>query len=147
MKVILLANVEKLGKAGEVKEVKNGFGRNYLIPRKLAITASAKSLSQLDHHRKSITAQETRRHKDAETVKQSIERLSITIPCKVGEEDKLFGSVTAMDIAQALKEKQIEIDKRQIRLEEPLRTLGVYTIPIHLSKDVEARLKLWLVKE
>ena len=147
MKVILMENVEKLGKAGEVMEVKDGFGRNYLIHKKLAIAATTKNLSQLEHHRKLIQAQEARRHKDAQAFKEQIEALSITIPCKVGESDRLFGSVTAIDIAQALKDKQIDIDKRWIKLDEPLKTLGVYTIPVHLSKAVEANLKVWLVKE
>jgi len=147
MKIILLEDLKNVGKAGEVVEVKDGFGRNYLIPKKLAIAATSKNLSQLVHHRKIIHSRETRKQKDALALKEQIESLSITIPCKVGESDRLFGSVTAMDIGQALKEKQIEIDKRAIKLEEPLKTLGVYTIPIHLAKDVEASLKLWLVKE
>jgi len=147
MKVILLENMEKTGKAGEVVEVRDGYGRNYLIPKKLAIAATGKNLGRLAHHRKTIQAKDARRRKDAQAFKEQIENLSITIPCKVGESDRLFGSVTAMDIAQALKDKQVEIDKRWVKLEEPLKTLGVYTIPIYLDKDVEASLKVWLVKE
>jgi len=147
MKVILLENVDKLGKAGEVKEVKDGYGRNLLIPKKMAIAATTKNLSQLEHHRKIIGARELKRRKDAQAFKEQIEALSITIPCKVGESDRLFGAVTAIDIAQALKNKQVDIDKRAIKLDEPLKALGVYTIPVHLEKDVEASLKVWLVKE
>jgi large subunit ribosomal protein L9 len=147
MKIILMESVPKVGKAGEVLEVKDGFGRNYLIPKKLAITATKKNLDQLEHHRKIISAKESRRMKDAQAFKDRIEALSITIPCKVGESDKLFGSVTAMDIAQALRAKEVEIDKRWIKLEEPLKVLGVYTVPVHLEKDIEASLKVWLVKE
>ncbi len=147
MKIILMESVPKVGKAGEVLEVKNGFGRNYLIPKKLAIAATKKNLDQLEHHRKIIQVKEARRMKDAHAFRERIETVSITIPCKVGESDKLFGSVTAMDIAQALRAKEIEIDKRWIKLEEPLRVLGVYTVPIHLEKDIEATLKVWLVKE
>ena len=147
MKIILMENVPKVGKAGEVLEVKDGFGRNYLIPKKLAIAATKKDLDQLEHHRKIIQVKEARRMKDAKAFKEQIEGLSITIPCKVGESDKLFGSVTTMDIAQALRDKEVEIDKRWIKLEEPLKVLGVYTVPVHLEKDIEASLKVWLVKE
>jgi large subunit ribosomal protein L9 len=147
MKVILLEKVDNLGNAGEVVEVKDGYGRNFLIPKKLAIAATTKDLAQLEHHRRLIQGKEAKRRKDAQAFKAQIESLSITIPCKVGESDRLFGSVTALDIAEALKAKQLEIDKRRIRLDEPLKTLGVYTIPIHLDKDIEASLKVWLVKE
>ncbi len=147
MKVILLEDVEKLGKAGEVIEVKNGFARNYLIPRKLAIPATGKNLAQLEHQKKMIQARELKRRKTAQALKEQIEKLSVTIPCKVGESDRLFGSVTAIDIAQALKKEGIEIDKRWIKLEEPLKNLGVYTVPIHLNQELEANLKVWLVKE
>jgi len=147
MKVILTGDVEKLGKAGDALEVKDGFARNYLIPKKLALAATSKNLHQLEHQRKLIQAREQVRKQNAQALKAQIEQLSVTIPCKVGESDRLFGSVTAMDIAQALKKEKLEIDKRWIKLEEPLKALGVYTIPIHLEHDLEANLKIWLVKE
>ncbi len=147
MKVILLEDVEKLGRAGEIIEVKNGYARNYLIPRKLAIPATGKNLAQLEHQKRIIQAKQLRLRKTAQALKEQIEKLSITIPCKVGESDRLFGSVTAMDIAQALKKEGIEIDKRWIKLQEPLKNLGVYTVPIHLNQELEANLKVWLVKE
>ena len=147
MKVILLEDVEKLGRAGEIIEVKNGYARNYLIPRKLAIPATGKNLAQLEHQKRIIQAKQLRLRKTAQALKEQIEKLSITIPCKVGESDRLFGSVTTMDIAQALKKEGIEIDKRWIKLQEPLKNLGVYTVPIHLNQELEANLKVWLVKE
>ena len=147
MKVILLEDVEKLGRAGEIIEVKNGYARNYLIPKKLAVPAIGKNLAQLEHQKRIIQAKQLRLRKTAQALKEQIEKLSITIPCKVGESDRLFGSVTAMDIAQALKKEGIEIDKRWIKLQEPLKNLGVYTVPIHLNQELEANLKVWLVKE
>jgi len=146
MKVILIEDLDKVGKAGEVVEVRDGFGRNYLIPKKLAIPATKKSLSQLEHHRKLIQDRENQRKKTAQALKEQIEKLSITIACKVGESERLFGSVTAMDIAEAVKKEGIEIDKRWIKLEEPLKNLGVYTVQIHIQQEVIANLKLWLVK-
>jgi len=147
MKVILTSDLDKLGKAGDALEVKDGFARNYLIPKKLAIAATTKTLTQLEHQRKIIQAKENQRRQTAQTLKEQIEKLSLTIQCKAGESDRLFGSVTAMDLAQALKKENLEIDKRQIKLEEPLRTLGVYNVPIHLEHNIEALLKVWLVKE
>ena len=147
MKVILLEDIEGRGKAGDIIEVKNGYARNYLIPRKLAIPATGKNLAQLEHQRRLIQAKEAKRKKTAQALKEQIEKLSITIPCKVGESDKLFGSVTAKDIAQALKKEGIEVDKRWIKLDEPLKNLGVYNVPIHLDQNIEATLKVWLVRE
>lgn len=147
MKVILTADVDKLGKAGDTLEVKDGFARNYLIPKKLAIAATSKNLNQLEHQKRIIQARENKKRQSAQALKEQIEKLSLTITCKVGESDRLFGSVTAMDIAKALEKENIKLDKRRIKLEEPLKTLGVYNIPIHLEKDIEATLKLWLVKE
>ncbi len=147
MKVILLEDIEGRGKAGDIIEVKNGYARNYLIPRKLAIPATGKNLAQLEHQRRLIQAKEAKRKKTAQALKEQIEKLSITIPCKVGESDKLFGSVTAKDIAQALKKEGIEVDKRWIKLDEPLKSLGVYNVPIHLDQNIEATLKVWLVRE
>ena len=147
MRVIFLQNVKGVAQMGDIKDVADGYARNFLIPKKLAIAATTKDLAQLEHHRRLIQGKEAKRRKDVQAFKAQIESLSITIPCKVGESDRLFGSVTALDIAEALKAKQLEIDKRRIRLDEPLKTLGVYTIPIHLDKDIEASLKVWLVKE
>ncbi len=147
MKIILTSDVEKLGKAGDTMEVKDGFARNFLIPKKFAISATSKNLEQLAHQRKLIQARENVRKQNAQALKSQIEQLSVTIACKVGESDRLFGSVTTMDIAQALKKEKLTIDKRAIKLAEPLKALGVYTIPIHLEHDLEANLKIWLVKE
>ncbi len=147
MKVILSSDVDKLGKAGDDLEVKEGYARNYLIPKKLAVAATSKNLAHLEHQRKLIQARESQRRQTAEAFKDQIEKLSLTIPCKAGEAERLFGSVTAMDIAQALKKENLTINKRQIKLEEPLKTLGVFTVSIHLEHNLEAKLKIWLVKE
>jgi len=147
MKVILKTDVSSLGKSGELVEVKPGYGRNYLIPRNLAVEATRKNVNQLDHEKRLIALQQNRQLADAEKLLQQIESHSCTIPCKVGEEDRLFGSVTARDIAETLRKDGYAVDKRDVLLEEPLKNLGVYTVPVRVGPKVEAKLKVWLVKK
>lgn len=147
MKVILKEDLEGLGKTGDLVDVRDGYARNYLIPKNLAVEASKKNLRQLEHEKRMISVRENKRLKTAQALAQRLSELSISIPCKVGEADKLFGAVTALDIVEALKKEGFEIDKRQIKLDEPLKSLGVYTVTIHLTKDVDAHLKVWLVKQ
>jgi large subunit ribosomal protein L9 len=142
MKVIFLKDVKGKGKAGDVKEVSEGYARNYLIPRKLAVEANKSNLNQLEQHKK----QEAKRQKEeleaAQKVKAQIEALEVTIPAKSGEGGRLFGSVTSKQIADALKAKRIQIDKRKIDLPEPIRTLGYTNVPIKLHPNVTATLKV-----
>ena len=147
MKVILKEDVEKLGKCGEVVVVKDGFGRNYLIPRNLAIPATKGNLRAIDQVTKQKELRENKKRRTDEKLKIQIEKISCTAEVQVGEEDKIFGSVTPQDISELLKEKGFDIDKRVIEIEEAIKALGVYTIPIKVSKDVVANLKLWVVKK
>jgi large subunit ribosomal protein L9 len=147
MKVILRKNSEKLGSVGEVVSVKDGYARNYLIPRSIAYEATEGSLRQLEEERKQQSRVVDKEIKQAEALASKLEKISITIKMKVGEEDKLFGSVTAQMIADELVEKEITLDKRHIVLEEPLKALGIYDVPVKLAGGVNGKIKVWIVRE
>jgi len=146
MKVILRENEKNLGKAGDVIEVKAGFARNYLFPRNLAVEADASQMKRLEHERKVLSDRNEKHLKQARQIAEKIGKASCTISVQVGEEEKIFGSVTAMDIAEALAKESIEVDKKDIHLEEPIKSLGVFTVPVRLAPEVEAGLKVWVVK-
>jgi large subunit ribosomal protein L9 len=145
MQVILREDVAHLGKSGEVVDVKDGYGRNYLLPRGLAVMASARNLGQLEHHKRVITQREEKLMRTASAAKAKLEGLSINIAVQVGEGDKLFGSVNNKDIAAALAERQIDIDRKRIQLPTPIRTLGVHPVVVNLGRGVSAELKVWVV--
>ena len=147
MKVILRKNSDKLGNMSEVVSVKDGYARNYLIPRGIAYEATEGSLSQLEEERKQQSRFVDKDRKQAETLAAQLEKISKTIKMKVGEEDKLFGSVTSQMIADALVEKEITLDKRHIELEEPLKALGIYDVPVKLAGGVMGKIKVWIVRE
>ncbi len=147
MKVILLKDIESLGSAGEVVEVKNGYGRNFLIPRNEALVASAANMAQFESRRKQQETLAERDRRAAEILAKKLEAESLTAQVKVGEEDRLFGSVTAQHIAELLDEKGYEIDRRAIHLEDPIRELGVYNVEVRLHPEVATAVKLWVVKE
>ena len=147
MKVILLRDVESLGSAGEVVQVKSGFARNFLIPQRQALVASDTNVAQFESKRKEHAAVSERERRAAEAIAKQLEADSLTAQVRVGEEDRLFGSVTVQNIADLLAEKDYDIDRRAIQLEEPIRALGVYTIDVRLHADVTAKVKLWVVKE
>ncbi len=147
MKVILREDVQQLGKAGDVVEVKNGYARNYLLARNLAVRANAGQMRQLEHERKLLKDKKDKTLKEANDLAGKINALSCTIPVQVGEEEKMFGSVTAMDITKCLAKEGIEIDKKLLQLDEPIRALGVYVVPVRLAPEVEAKLRIWVVKE
>ena len=147
MKVILLKDIESLGSAGEVVEVKNGYGRNFLIPRNEALIASTANMAQFESRRKQQETLAERDRRAAEALAKKLEAESITAQVKVGEEDRLFGSVTAQHIAELLDEKGYEIDRRAIHLEDPIRELGVYNVEVRLHPEVATAVKLWVVKE
>lgn len=147
MKVILREDLEQLGEAGSVVEVKNGYGRNYLLPRNLAIPASQANIRAVDEIKKQKDIRDKKRRKAAEVIKEKIEKLSLTAHVLVGEEEKLFGSVTSGDISELLKKDGVLIDKRAIELEEPIKALGVYTIPVRIARDVTANAKIWVIKK
>jgi large subunit ribosomal protein L9 len=147
MKVILRKDFESLGHIGDVIDVKEGYARNFLIPRKIAYTALEGNLKALEDEKKSIARKSEKELHAAEAVSSELEKVSVTIPVQVGEEDKIFGSVTAQMIADALKEKSFDIDKRKIEIEEPIKTLGIYNVNVKLHSNVGASIKVWVVRE
>ena len=147
MKVILRKNFDALGQIGDVVEVKNGYALNYLIPRKIVYAAQSGNLKALEEEKKNIFRKSEQELHAAEAVSVELEKVSVTIPVQVGEEDKIFGSVTSQMIADALKEKGFEIDKRKIEIEEQIKTLGIYSVNIKLHTSVNAKIKVWVVRE
>ncbi len=147
MKIILLKDVENLGQAGEVVQVADGFARNFLIPQSSALVASDANMAQFESRRRQHEAAAERERRTAESLAQKLEETSLTAVVRVGEEDRLFGSVTAQNVTELLTEAGFEMDRRAIQLEEPIRALGVYNIDVQLHPDVKAAVKLWVVKE
>ena len=147
MKVILLKDVEQLGQAGEVVQVADGFGRNFLIPQRQARLATDANVAQFESWHKQNEVAAEREQRAAEAQAKELEKDSLTAVVRVGEEDRLFGSVTNQHISDLLKEKNYDIDRRAIELEEPIRTLGVYNVDVRLHPQVRATVKLWVVKE
>lgn len=147
MKVILRKDVDTLGKVGEVITVKDGYARNYLIPRNIAYLASDSNVKALEEEKKQEARRAEKEKKSSETLAAEIEKISVTIKMKVGEDDKLFGSVTSQMIAESLKEKGVTLDKRQIELEEPLKSLGIFDVNVKLAGGVAGKLKVWIVRE
>jgi large subunit ribosomal protein L9 len=139
--------VEKLGAAGDVVEVKPGYGRNYLIPRQLAVAATPAHMRNLDLIRKQKDLRDQKKHKSSLAEKERLEAISITASVQVGEEDKVFGSVTSQTVAELLEAAGHPVDRRKIQLEDPIKELGLFTVPIKLSTSVTADIKLWVVKK
>ncbi|MBU1862961.1 MAG: 50S ribosomal protein L9 [Candidatus Omnitrophica bacterium] len=147
MEIILLADVEKVGKTGDVVKVKDGYLRNYLMPRKLAVLCTKNNRKIVEDQ---IRLADRRREKEKQSFVQlaeKIEKMSCTISVQAGEEDKLYGTVTNVDIQKALALEGVEIDKRKISFEEPIKKLGIYTVTVELHPDVKTSLKVWVVKE
>ena len=147
MKVVLLENVPSLGKAGDLVKVSDGYGRNYLVPQNKAIPATEKSLKVIEHQKRLVQQRMEKAKKDAEKLGREIEKLSCTFAKTVGESGKLFGSVTSMDIEAYLKENGFGVDRKKITLEEPIKNLGMFTVPIKLHPEVTTHLKVWVVQE
>jgi len=147
MKVILRKEHEKLGQIGSVVDVKDGYARNFLIPKGLAYPATDGSVRALEEEKKQAGQRVAKELKGSEKLASDLEKVSITLQMKVGEEEKLFGSVTSQMIADSLKEKGFEIDKRIIDLEEPIKALGIYSVPVKLHPSVTAKVKVWVVRE
>ncbi len=145
MNVILLHPVRGLGKTGETVKVADGYARNYLIPNQLALPANAGSAKAVEHQKKLIEGRLVQEKKQAETEAQELSATSCTIERLVGEENKLYGSVTDRDIAQALATEGFTVDHTAIQLEEPIKMLGVYKVAIKLHADVETKVKVWVV--
>ena len=147
MKVILRKNYDQLGKIGDLIEVKNGYARNFLFPRQIAYVATKGNIRALEEEKKQAAKKEVKELEGAKLLAAELENVSITIPVKVGEEDKIFGSVTNQMISDALKEKSYDIEKRKIDLDEPIKALGIYDVNIKLHHEVKAVIKTWVVRE
>ena len=146
MKVILKEDVVNLGHLGDVVEVAPGYARNFLIPKKKALEATDKNLKAIEHQKKLLADQRKRERKDAEELLTRVDNTSITLSVQVGEEEKLFGSVTNKDISEALAKEGIQVDKHNILLEKPIKELGIFSVPIKIHPEVTANLKVWVVK-
>ncbi len=142
MKVLLKEDVENLGAIGNVVDVAKGYGRNYLIPRNLAVEANPNNVKQFEHQKKMVLVKADKLKIAAGEYADKISEISITIEARAGESDKLFGSVTTMDIAEAMSKKGIEVDKRKIVLTEPIKRLGTYDVTVKVREDVTATVKV-----
>jgi len=147
MKVILLDDVAKVGRRGEVRDVSDGYARNFLIPKKLALTASAGNLKNLDHIKKQQEAKASRIKGDAESVRRKIESLAYEERRQASEEGKLFGSVTSQDIVEFLARNGVHVERRRVHLDEPVKALGETLVPIRLHTEVTAQLRVSVVRE
>lgn len=147
MEVILRQSVEDVGRVGEVVSVKDGYGRNYLIPRGLAYLATKANKRRVDAEAVRRAQQAEADRTDAEILAEKLASLSLEFTVKAGEGDKLFGSITSADIARQLAERGFQIDKRTIVLEEPIKMIGIYKVPIRIHQDVNAELRVWVIKE
>ena len=147
MQVILRDYMDNLGKSGEVVNVKPGYARNYLLPRGLAIKATASDVARVEHEKRVIAARTAKLAKEAQAEADNLSQVAVSIARATGEEDKLFGSVTARDISEALKEKGVHVDAKKIHLEEPIKVLGLAEVPIKLGRGVSATIKVWVVKK
>ena len=147
MEVILRQAVEKLGHTGDVVSVSNGYGRNYLLPRGVAYLATEGNKRKIEQERQRLEQAEEARRGSAREMADKLEAVSLTFSARVGEEGKLFGSVTSADIAAQLEAQGLHIEKRQIELHEPIRALGVYRVPVRLHADVHPEIKVWVIKQ
>lgn len=147
MKVVLIEDVEKLGATGNIIEVNRGYARNFLFPRKLAKPATDSALKIVEEIKKKKLAKLAKEKRSAEELKEKLGLVSCTIPVEAGEDDKLFGSVTAQDIAHAFELEGFSIEKKQIVLEEPIKSLGVYHVSVKLHPEVVGAVKVWVVKK
>jgi len=148
MKVVLLADVAGLGRQGEVKEVADGYARNFLLPRRLAALATPQALQQAEARARAEARRQAKADEEAQALAQRLQGEVIVIPARVGEEGRLYGSVTAADIAQAVARLTgREVDHRQVELEEPIKKLGAYEVPLRLTRNVRASLKVEVVAQ
>ena len=147
MKIILLEDVSKVGRRGEVRDVSDGYARNFLIPKKLALGATAGNLKNLDHIKKQANAKADRAKADAEAVRAQIEALAYEERRQASEEGKLFGSVTSQDLVDFLGKHGVKVERRRVQLDEPIKTLGETSVPVRLHPDVTAQLRVSVVRE
>lgn len=147
MEIILKETIPSLGKAGDMVKVANGYGRNFLLPKGKAIFANKKNMSQIERQQASILAKAAKEHDEFDALATKLGDLEITIPVRVGEMDRLYGSVTNLDIANVIESQGYSIDRKKIQLDEPIRALGEFEVPVKLSPDVKAIVKVNVVPQ
>ena len=147
MEIILRQSIENLGKPGDIVKVSPGYARNYLLPRGLAYEATPGNRKRIAMEKERLEAAEQERIKAAQSLAERLEAVQLTFSARVGEEEKLFGSVTTSDIAHQLEAQGFDIEKKQIDLHEPIKSLGVYKIPIRLHAEVKPEIKVWVIKQ
>jgi large subunit ribosomal protein L9 len=147
MRIVLREDVEKLGRRGEIVEVAAGYARNFLLPKGKALHATDGNLKRVEQERRKFAVHLAKEKEDAAAMARRLAGISCTIVRKVGENDHLYGSVTPADIAEYLVKEGVELDKRRILLDEPIKALGIYTIPVKLHPEVNGEIRVWVVKE
>jgi len=147
MKVVLRQTVKNLGEKGDIIRVSDGYGRNYLIPRQLAWEANEKNIRRLKEEKRREEEKDEKILRSASAFASKLDKVSCTIPVKVGDSEKIFGAVTSSDIREALLSKGIDVDKKDILLDEPIKELGVYTVEVRIHPKVTGRVKVWVLKE
>ena len=147
MKVILREDIDNLGKAGDIVKVADGYGRNYLIPKRLAVPADVRNLRALEHDRRVIEARAKKTRRSAEEMGGRLSSISLTIPAKAGAEGKLFGAVTSRDVAEALERAGVTVDRRMVLLEEPIKLVGEYQVKVRVGTDIAPEVSVRVVAE
>ncbi len=147
MKVILKADVEKLGKRGDIVKVADGYARNFLLPKGLALKENPSNLKIIEEEKKLLAVKQVKEKAEAEAMAEKLKQVSITVVKKVGENEVLYGSVTSSEIADLLKKEGIEVDRRKIEIADPIKTTGIFNVPIKIHPEVSAEIKVWVVKE
>lgn len=146
MDIILLQDVNGLGEAGDVVTVKPGYARNKLVPEGLALRASKRNLAVAEERKQIVKTRKTREAATDEAMVETLSKIEITIEAQVGDEDKMFGSVTTLDIHKALEDKGIEVDRHAIMLEDPIKALGIYHVPVRVNADLNGDVKIYVIK-
>jgi large subunit ribosomal protein L9 len=147
MEVILNKDVDRIGKAGQVIKVKDGFARNFLLPNGLAVPLTSANVKQLEQGKQQKIERLEKIKQEAAGLKEKLERLSLTIPVLTHEDDKLYANITSQDLAVALEEEGFAIDRNLIALDEPIKSLGIYEVPVNLHPEIPAKIKVWIVKK
>lgn len=147
MMIILRENVENLGQIGDVVKVTDGYARNFILPRKLGVFADEKNIAAIEHHKRSLEKKRQAQVEVAKGIASKLADFSCTVARKVGENDKIFGSVSVADVADAFKKGGFDVSRRQITLDRPIKSLGVHTATVRLAPEVETQIKVWVVKE
>ena len=147
MQLILQEDIGTLGRAGDIVNVRDGYGRNFLLPKKKAVLADPKNVKELEHQKRAVASKQIKAKKAAEELAAKFSSVSLTIARDAGEEDKLFGSVTVKDIAEALRNEGYTIDRYAIELKTPIKQIGIFEVPVRLHSEVTATVKVWVVKK